>query len=248
MHIIQSITLIATLGTASTQAADLTDLWTEHADSGVRAVLIQHGDTLSLDLHRELSIDGRDHLHAGAMAAIGLDASGNPVFVGTPSDRQGTITVQHVDADTIMLELDATVPQRIRLSRTRATEGPIDLGGRYVGGYQYPGRPCAAFSGDRRERDATWTIQYPNQDDPKQVFLRLVADNGQVCHFHGAQRDSGRLSNVSGEYVCRNGLEGHFDLGEIEHTRNALGARLRIETPSCGALRVDIGGLRRPGG
>lgn len=248
MRIIQSLTLAVALSATTVHAADLTDVWADDQGSGVRAVLIQHGNTLSLDLHREMSIDGRSHLHVGAMARIGLDANGNPVFTGTPNDRQGAITVRHLDADTLMLELDAPLPQQIRLTRTRTSTEPVDLGGRYVGGFQYAGRPCAAFSGARRERNATWTLQYPNEDDAQQVFLRLVADNGQVCQFHGVQRDSGRLSHVSGEYVCRNGIEGPFDLGEIDTTRNTLGARMRMDVPSCGTLRVDIGGLRRPGG
>ena len=248
MRLINALTLAMALSATAANAADLTDVWTDHEGAGIRAVLVQHGNTLSLDLHRDMSIDGRSHLHIGAMARVGLDANGNPVFTGTPADRQGAVTVRPLDADTLVLELDAPMPQRIELSRTRPTTEPVDLGGRYVGGFQYAGRPCAAFSGNRRERDTTWTLQYPNQDDRQQVFLRLVADNGQVCHFHGVQRDSGRLSHVSGEYVCRNGIEGPFDLGEIDTTRNTLGARLRIDVPSCGTLRVDLGGLRRPGG
>ena len=248
MRIIQSLTLVAALGTSAAHAADLTDLWVDDVGAGVRAVLIQHGDTLSLDLYRDMSLDGRSHLHAGAMAQVGLDASGNPVFSGTPAGGQGTISVRHLSADSIVLELDVTPPQRIVLSRTSASTQAADLGGRYVGGFQYAGRPCAAFAGTRRESDATWTLQYPNEDDQQQVFLRLVADNGQVCHFHGVQGDSGRLSHVSGEYVCKNGIEGPFELGEIERTRNTLGARMKIDVPSCGTLRVDIGGLRRPGG
>ncbi len=248
MRTSSSLTLAVALCATTAHAADLPDVWTVGESHGVRAVLIQHGNTLSLDVHREMSIDGHSHLHVGAMARIGLDASGNPVFAGTPVGHQAAITVRHLDADTLMLELDAPMPQQIRLTRTRTTTEPVDLGGRYVGGFQYAGRPCAAFSGARRERNATWTLQYPNEDDAQQVFLRLVADNGQICHFHGVQRDSGRLSHVAGDYVCKNGIEGPFDLGEIDLTRTTLGARLQIDVPSCGRLRVDIGGLRRPGG
>jgi hypothetical protein len=227
-------------------ALDLTDTWSDPENPGVRAVLVQHHDTLALDLHQEMSSSGISRLHAPALDMIGLDANGHRVFAGESADGLVGVSVSTVNSGTVAIELDAPGGvQRLRLERPQVE--PIDLGGRYLGGYGQSGATCLPFVGRLRERKGVWTIHYPDGTDPSRIALRFSASDGrQICHFHGQQTDLGKIARVNGDYDCNSGERGAFSLDPIERGEIAFGGAMQLETTQCGRLRLKIGGFRYP--
>lgn len=226
------------------RAVDLSDTWIGRDDAGARAVLVQTGDVLALDLFREASIDGAAHLHAAALPMIGRDARGERVFAGSVGDGQVGIVVSSPDSATISVELD--LPQgRQRLLLDRGIAPDSDLGGHFQGGYSQSGAHCAAFSGPRRDRAGVWTLGYPDAVDPLRISLRFEsADGSQTCRFDGQQVDLGRIARIAGRYACTGGVDGRFAIDPLEHGDDAFSGRMTLDSAACGVMRLRLGGLR----
>lgn len=245
MYLLRLLTAFAAVTAPAAHAVELTDVWIDPEIAGLRAVLVQHGDRLSLDIHQGMSISGMPHIHAPALETIGLDAHGHRVFAGPLADGQGRASVETFDTDTILIVIDALpAPQRYLLSR--ASAAPVDLGGRYLGGYSHVGPPCPPFSGRQRQRHGTWTVEYPSDGDVPLIVLQL-ASPGLSCRFVGQQATAGRLSRVSGEYQCGRGVAGAFEMDGIMRDDALFGGTLYIDVPACGLLRARFGGVQLPG-
>jgi len=230
---------------SAAQAASLTDIWTDPHAPGVRAVLVQRGDSLSIDLHQQMSIDGVSLHHAPALKRIGLDASGHPVFAGALADGSGFVSVQSTATGGIVVEIEG-IPMPRAFQFARADSAVLDLGGSWLGGYSHGGAPCPQFSGPARERAGNWQVFYPDDEDATRVTLRF-ASTAQVCHFNGKQAALGSLTRIDGEYTCTGGLAGVFESADIELGGVTLGGTMKLRTVSCGDLRLRFGGVRRNG-
>ena len=242
-RIIAALAIVPSLFAGSAcHAAELTDLWVD-APSGARATLIQHGERLSLDLHRQIAIDGAPHLHAPALERIGLDVSGLPVFAGTLADGTTAVSVEPRGVDRVVIEVDA-IPRPMRFELARPPVSAVDLGGQWIGGYRHAGAACPALAGPTRERAGVWTIVHPDDATAGAIGLRF-ASTGQTCQFRGRQATRGRLSRIEGAFACTGGIEGTFATRDLVRTESVMGGTMDVTVPACGMRRLHFGGVGR---
>lgn len=249
---------------ASTYSPDATDLWWNPAESGWGVNLIQQHDTIFATFFI-YGADGRARWYvASDMRGNGAPTDQTMIFQGIlyettaagavtsmPFDPAavtrravGSVTFQYFRPSSGILSYTidgVTVSKDVR----RQTWGALDITGefnlnRVLRPHLCNGQPNGP--NDPITNDAGM-MTVSRSGSTVQINTRPVAPSTLSCTFNGTLTQEGRMSAVSGSYICSDGTSGPFSLTEIEVSKWGFISRIATTVRGC-AMHGSFGGAR----
>jgi hypothetical protein len=247
---------------ATSFSTDVTDLWWNPNESGWGVNLIQQNNVIFATFF-VYDTNSRAHWYAASNLTGAANADGTLTFIGPLYETQGPYFGGSFDPSAVVRNQVGTAALRFTLPNagtlsytvngtqvvkqiTRQTWAVNDATGQYSGwrstrvvaqgGCQPTSGPAilTAFTGIQLAQSTT------------AFSMRGALGTSGTCQFTGDYSQQGHMGASSGTYTCTNGLQGTYQLTEIEATLYGFFARYNGTEQGCpitgrlGAVRTTI--------